>query len=190
MKKSDWSYAKQKRIDKHQNIIHDLKSAAIDFEEPLILNCGELISLNSPEEQLKKGHDFQPYYDLLPFNDCGMVYYWKLPESSDNERILNTLRAYKEKKERSCPRLPKSAFDTNCLYVGSVRDGFAGRFFIHCGYGNRSTYGLQLSRWAINLNLRLELHFTRVQPDTPQMIENIEGAIADYLNPLVGKRVS
>ncbi len=101
----------------------------------------------------------------------------------EKERLANTARS---NDKLALPKLPKEAFDStsDILYVGSRKNSFHDRIKGHLGNGAKSTYAMQLNRWAPP---DLLLHLYIVQVNEEKMTEEVEAAISAHLKPLIGK---
>ncbi len=104
----------------------------------------------------------------------------------EEERVINAART---KDKLALPKLPKDAFEStsDILYVGSRKTSFHDRIKGHLGNGTKSTYAMQLNKWAPT-NLRLHLYLIQVDDET--MTEEVEAAISAHLKPLIGKTQS
>jgi hypothetical protein len=71
------------------------------------------------------------------------------------------------------------------LYVGSVKSNFQSRIKQHIGLGHKHTYALQIKFWA-KPGWNFLLHYLPVEGHL--VITDLEAAIAQQLQPLLGKR--
>ena len=100
----------------------------------------------------------------------------------DPEYTLSKLKAYKAKKERSCPKIN----DPSCvLYVGSSTTGLKTRIKQHMGWGTPKTYALHLAHWFDHGRYEIEISTYDVDA---KILLLIEDALADKLKPAFGKR--
>ena len=136
-----------------------------------------------------KSKELEVYKMLASYNLEPAVYYFEI-EAYDNDALLKHLHQAKEKKDRAYPKskLSGDTSPTKILYVGSVKTNFYGRIIQHLGYGHRNTYALHLSHWAIDIPIKLKLHYCILPPKYLDIIRDIEATISEALNPLVGKR--
>ena len=91
------------------------------------------------------------------------------------------LKAYKNKKERSCPKLNAPS---NILYVGSSTTGLYNRIKQHMGDGHKGTYALHLKQWFDG-----DYKITIKQYDkSREVIQIIEDELSYQLKPAFGKQ--
>lgn len=88
---------------------------------------------------------------------------------------------------RATAKVPKGIEDneSNILYVGSILNNVHSRIKAHIGFGSKTYYAMHLKFWAPK-NLKLNFYYCKV--DEPKIINDIEAALAEHLNPLIGKR--
>ena len=152
-----------------------------EWQEPIEIDCSEI-------EKFQHGISEIHFDRLRNSRHLPAIYYFKLLDNSENLKIIKALEDFKGLKTRSCPKIDrKRSPDSIFLYCGSVRNNLHGRLVQHIGKGHKDTYALQLMHWACQLNLRLELHHALLDKEFVDFSELIESALADYLNPLVGK---
>jgi hypothetical protein len=137
----------------------------------------------------KKGYLSIPLYNKLEPLNGPIVYFYKFKKRSQQE-VHDAFKAFKNSKTRNCSALRKrsSPRTTNTLYVGSDRNSLARRTMEHMGYAHQHTGGLQLSKWAPEISLELELYFAQVEPKFLPVLRQIETALAHALDPLIGSK--
>lgn len=160
-----------------------LPNVTITWEKPIQINCNDLTDI----ETLKK----EKALDVFDINKKHpAIYYFEIISDQRNEDIVKTLRKYKDKKQRSCPKIVRNrSLDSRYLYCGSKKEGLLDRFTQHLGFGSKDTYALQLLYWAKEINLELEFHYAWLNPNYKEMTELLESALAEKAKPLVGKLV-
>jgi hypothetical protein len=135
-----------------------------------------------------------PQLSFLEKSKGSYVYFFELSEVIDKNILLEKIKEFKSNeiidgidKKRAMSKSP-SSFDDNIsdiLYVGSIKENIHKRIKEHIGFGSKSTYAIHLKHWAPK---ELKLNFYYIKIENPDLTYDIEAAIADYLNPLIGKR--
>ena len=158
-----------------------LPSIHIKWEEPFLVQCKELKSIEYLQE--KKVLDLFANHKKQP-----AIYFFEIKSDQTNDLIVNTLKSFKAKKERSCPKIHKNLnHDSKYLYCGSKKEGLHGRFIQHLGFGSQNTFALQLNHWAKEMSLELEFHYAWLDKTQKDYTELVESALASKIKPLVGK---
>ena len=88
---------------------------------------------------------------------------------------------------RATAKVPKGIENNNSdvLYVGGILNDIHSRIKAHIGFGSKTYYAMHLKFWAPK-DLKLNFYYCKVEE--PKIINDIEAALADQLNPLIGKR--
>jgi hypothetical protein len=122
------------------------------------------------------------------FKDHPAIYFYKIKSEIDSKTVVDALKYYKDRKERSCPKIAKGrSLDSKYLYCGSRKEGLHGRFIQHLGFGSKNTYSLQLAHWAQESHLLLEYNYAWLDFKYVDYTELVESALAIKIQPLVGK---
>ncbi len=160
-----------------------LKEITIHWEIPIIIECS---NLKSKDTFIKQTHNPELQYGKSKPG----IYYFKIDNEIGGIEVVSSLEHYKEKKERSCPKIDRSkSMDSTYLYCGSVKKNLLDRLIQHLGFRHKDTYSLQLVHWAKNLGLKLEYHYAFMRAEEKHLIRHVEASLFKALNPLVGKRV-
>lgn len=155
----------------------------IKWEKCLVIKCQDLASV----DELKSTNVLDVFEE---YKERPAVYFFEVISDHKGPELVSALSSYKSKRLRSCPKIEKSrSKDSRYLYCGSVKSGLHGRFIQHVGFGSPNTYALQLFYWAKSMSLELNFYFAWLPPNYEEYTEMIESALADKLNPLVGKKV-
>ena len=158
-----------------------LNTILINWEAPIQIKCSDLLSKPAIEEK-----DY--FKNLKKLSKHPVIYYFKIKSQHNSNLILNSLRKYKEENKRSCPKIDdKRNKESIFLYCGSIKKGLQDRFIQHLGFGSEHTYALQLCHWAKEQNLELEFHYAKLDVEYKDFTELVESALADKIEPLVGK---
>ncbi|MFA5972082.1 MAG: hypothetical protein WC780_07005 [Lentimicrobiaceae bacterium] len=153
----------------------------IHWQTPVEIDCQAL----SNAEEFKK---LVAYTNLEKVRNKPAIYYFEIKSEIEAKTIVNSLATFKIQEERSCPKIEKKrSLESKYLYCGSIKKGLHGRLIQHLGFGSKNTYGLQLSHWAKELHLVLELNYAWLESDQVESTELIESALAMKIKPLVGK---
>jgi hypothetical protein len=128
---------------------------------------------------------FRPYIDLQHVSEP-VVYYYEVTKG-ESTKIWTQLYEYKNQKKRTCPE-QKIFTDSSILYVGSETNSLARRTVEHMGLAHINTGGLQLLHWAPKIGVKLCLHYSLIDEAHTPAIRHVEATLANYLNPLVGRR--
>ncbi len=92
-----------------------------------------------------------------------------------------------EIRRSSPPFNDKKPTNPKILYVGKVKYNIRGRMGVHMGYYEKgSTGGLQLSYWAKNLNLDLQVHVYAFDKALAGYMDAFEYVLAREKMPLIG----
>ncbi len=184
---------------------HELKIKAeklpeieIKWNKPFEFQCNDLLFDGNINNQCSV---IQSFINCLK-NDLPAIYYFEILSEHSQKTIIEKIRFYKKNaydknnndvKRRSICKIPKKNDEnfnnepnSRCLYCGSIKIGLHKRFKEHLGFGNESTYSLQLVHWAKDIILRLNFHYAYLEKNK-EYTELLEEALTDYLNPLLGK---
>lgn len=156
-----------------------LPNIVIKWEKPILIKCAELNSKKDLQPLIKvfENHKSKPG-----------VYYFEIVSKHNGQNIVAALSSYKELKLRSCPKIDKKRnTDSTYLYCGSRKECLHGRFIQHLGFGSQNTFALQLIHWAKDMKLELKFHYAWLDEDYKEFTELVESALAEKINPLVGK---
>jgi hypothetical protein len=167
----------KQRYEEQANKLELLLDVKLNFVE-FSLDCKDL--------KAEMGIELEKY-NIKP--NLPVVYFFEIIDGN-NGLIWDALNAFKNNKSRSCPKITKAGQknNTTTLYVGSVKWAFQNRLRQHFGYGHPGTFSLQLYFWAKAIDLKLKIHYCILEPFQIPVLRDIEAAVSQYLNPLVGKR--
>jgi hypothetical protein len=153
----------------------------VRWQSPIAITCSNI-------DRFEKGVDENVVQALFLEKFTPAVYYFELLDISINDSIIKALKSFKDKRERSCPKIDmRRSQSSTCLYCGSVKTNLHGRLIQHLGKSHKSTYALQLLYWASDLKLELKFHYAWIDSNFGDFTELLESALAEKLNPLVGK---
>lgn len=98
----------------------------------------------------------------------------------DKSQTFKAMKAYKDRKERSCPKLNEPS---QVLYVGSTTTGLHKRIEQHRGNGPAQTYALHLSHWFTG-KYKITV---KIFDEPAEVLQIVEDALAHDLKPAFGK---
>lgn len=180
-----------------ERIIHLEKvKNTLKLEDPIHFSISDIITkdiYNPRKMGLKVG---VPQLNFLEELKGSYIYIFELEREADKNEILDKLklfRAIENKDEegndlrRATTKIPTTFDDnlSNVLYVGSIKENIHKRIKEHIGFGSKATYAMHLKHWAPK---ELKLNFYYIKIENPDLSYDIEAALAEYLNLLIGKR--
>jgi hypothetical protein len=136
--------------------------------------------------------EYKLMFDKIKEFNKPVVYWFEIESAHSGNEIYDMMKNYRNSEiKRNSPALKKT-YDVNSriLYVGKVKKDFRGRIFVHLGYYHVvATAGLQLSHWAKECGLKLNLHVIELPltSGTEDLATLYEIELAKRLKPLVGK---
>lgn len=169
----------------------DKVKTTLSLQGPYTFVISEIIKeedYNPRKKGLKIGI---PKLCFLEESKGAYVYFFELVDVLNKSALLENIKEFKTVEninlKRALPKSP-SSFDDNdstILYVGSIKENIHKRIKEHIGFGSSSTYALHLRFWAPK---ELKLNFYYIKIENPILTYDVEAAITDHLNPLIGKR--
>ncbi|WP_324676864.1 hypothetical protein [Hymenobacter sp. GOD-10R] len=138
-------------------------------------------------EDIRYSKEYQEVFSKLLAIWGPVVYVFEIDSDVDPAQVLAAAKSYSG--ERALPAFRKGTNEVSrVLYVGKVKRNFWGRVIQHLGfYKVPATQGLQLFHWGRELNLKLKLTVFEFEPDMVELLPLLENAVAQVLEPLVGK---
>jgi hypothetical protein len=124
------------------------------------------------------------------------IYIFVLEPNTNKAVLVKNINQFRSKENkdiegndarRATAKVPKGIENNNSdvLYVGSILNDVHSRIKAHIGFGSKTYYAMHLKFWAPK-DLKLNFYYCKVQE--PKVINDIEAALAEHLNPLIGKR--
>lgn len=153
------------------------------------LNCEHLDDYNSID--IRTSEKFKCIFDEIITCGGPTVYWFEITSGNKGREIIGALHRYKKDiGAKATPALKAGAEnnESQTLYVGKVKNDFGGRLIQHLGfYKVAATQGLQLFHWAKGLSLELKIHTLVFPLAMKDILPIVEYAMAQKLNPLIGK---
>jgi uncharacterized protein YihD (DUF1040 family) len=153
------------------------------------IDCSQLKEFLNVD--IRYSEEFKELFEKLMQIKGPCLYWYKIISDNTSAEIIYSLKEYKSKLDRSVPAIKsdKSIFmNSRILYVGKVKRDFYGRVIQHLGcHTVARTQGLQLNYWAKEIGLKLELNVMEFDLKMANILPVVEFAVANELNPLIGK---
>lgn len=196
MKKLDFNKIIDDRkavLENRKAVLEELK-ASLQISEPIEFTVSEIAENFNPRKQSEKVGISQ--LNFLEEIKGSIVYVYELVDPNIKKELLNKISTYRSKNNkgehgndlpRSTAKIPLTASDneSNVLYVGSVQKYIHSRTRQHLGVGNPQTFALQIKHWALP-NWKFRFYYIHVNNN--EATTDIEAALSNELNPLIGKR--
>src|SRR5688572_6648643 len=103
-------------LDKADNLIVKAKvlpNISINWQKPILIECYEI-------NKFEKGLDTVILQPLIENSRKPGIYYFRLIDISDTATLIKSLKEFKMKKKRSCPKIDsKRQSNSQFLYCGS-----------------------------------------------------------------------
>ena len=145
----------------------------MDYIERLIANC-----ISAKKALPTSEFEYKNLEDLSTVKNA--IYIIEDP-TGNIEKTFNDFKAFKLKTKRKCSRLNRPC---KIMYVGSSTTNLKKRIKEHLGDGHPSTYSLHMKHW-FKQDPRITIRVYDVEREVLQIIED---ALSDELNPAFGKQ--
>lgn len=188
-------YNRKLHLEEKISLLEKVK-ATLNIQGPISFTIKDIIEDEKYNSRIKGHKVGVPQLNFLENLEGPYIYIFELaPNTNKSELIekINQFRSAENKDEegndarRATAKVPKGIEknDSNTLYVGSILDKIHSRIKAHIGFGSKTYYAMHLKHWAPK-DLQLNFYYCKVEE--PLIINDIEAALAEYLNPLIGKR--
>ncbi len=177
-------------------IIRDLehiKEKGVESEGSFRINCIDLDEEYTKGQKIEDSLKFKSLFHDLKKITGPTLYWFEIKSNTNSHVVIDAIKKYSDSKDtipRPTPALQKPIYingDSKILYVGKA-DVFWGRILQHLGFHSHKTdQGLQLSYWAKDLSLELEIYYIEFDENMRNVYSIFEYALAQKLRPLVGK---
>lgn|SRR5690606_15503641 len=180
-------------LENRKTVLDGLKSSLV-ISDPIEFTVSEIAqNVNSRKKGEKVG---ATQLNFLENIKGSVVYVYELADQNIKQELLDRISAFRSKDNkdengndlrRSTAKIPSSAKanDSNVLYVGSVQEYIHSRTRQHLGFGHPHTFSLQIKHWALP---NWKFRFYYIQVSNKEVTTDIEAALSNELNPLIGKR--
>jgi len=196
MKDLDFSkiIEKRKTVLDHRKEELDKVKSILKVSPPIEFSVSEIDKTVNPNKKGKKvGVENLNFLENIK---GPVIYIYEIVDASIKEELLGKIMIFRSKDNkdeegkdlrRSTAKIPSTAKnnDTNILYVGSIKNYIHSRTRQHLGFGHPHTFSLQIKHWALK---EWKFRFYYLQVKDKDITNDIEAALADELNPLIGKR--
>ena len=183
----DIELQKAKNVFAHSNLYKHIKISNF--------NCKYLPDKKTDGRNLPKILLEKFFYQLhsedhqVLINERPCLYVFELVNFSDRERVWKTFNELKNTQiDRTLPATVKNLKEnTKILYVGKAERNVGGRIVTHMGYYQKKmNHGLQLAFWARKLEILINVHVFRFEPDMKPYLDSFEKLLAKELQPIIG----
>ena len=168
----------------------------LKFEGPIRFSIADIMEAdkyNARKKGLKVGVTQLSFLEDLKGS---YIYIFELAPNTNKVELIEKINQFRSKENkdiegndarRATAKVPKGIENNNSdvLYVGSILNDVHSRIKAHIGFGSKTYYAMHLKFWAPK-DLKLNFYYCEVQE--PMVINDIEAALAEHLNPLIGKR--
>ena len=196
MKKLDFNKIIDDRksvLEKRKTVLDGLKTTLV-ISDPIEFTVSEIAQYVNPRKKGEKVGLTQ--LNFLESIKGSAVYVYELSDQKIKKELLDRISAFRSKNNkdengndlrRSTAKIPSSAKDngSNVLYVGSVQEYIHSRTRQHLGFGHPHTFALQIKHWALP---HWKFRFYYIKVNNKDVTTDIEAALSNELNPLIGKR--
>lgn len=166
------------------------------FEDPISFSIEDVIEdekYNPRKKGLKVGVSQLNFLEDLKGS---YIYIFELAPNTNKSALIEKINKFRSKENidnegndarRATAKVPKGIENnnSNTLYVGSILNDVHSRIKAHIGFGSKTYYAMHLKHWAPK-DLKLNFYYCKIEE--PKIINDIEAALAEHLNPLIGKR--
>lgn len=186
---------RKKQLEKR--IAHlDKVKTTLNIQGPISFSVADIVAddkYNSKIKGLKVGVSQLNFLEDLKGS---YIYFFELAPDTNKSVLIEKINQFRSKENkdiegndarRATAKVPKGIENNNSdvLYVGSKLNDVHSRIKAHIGFGSKTYYAMHLKHWAPN-DLKLNFYYCKIEE--PQIINDIEAALAEHLNPLIGKR--
>jgi hypothetical protein len=151
--------------------------------------------INETGKKIQDAH-FSTLFPNISGVNSPVIYIFELVEPSIKPELIKRILNFRSKDNkdeegndlrRATAKVQKDigVNPSRFLYVGSVKSNFESRIKQHIGLGHKHTYALHLKFWS-QPGWCYRLHYIPI--DNQSVTIDLEAAIAEYLQPLMGKR--
>jgi len=182
------------KILKEKIILLEKVKNTLKVEEPINFSISDIVTkdiYNPRKKGLKVG---VPQLNFL--ENLKGSYIFQLAPNNNKVELIEKIIQFRSKDNididgndarRATAKVPKGIENNNrnILYVGSILNDIHSRIKAHIGFGSKTYYAMHLKHWAPK-DLKLNFYYCNIEE--AKIINDIEAALAEHLNPLIGKR--
>lgn len=187
--------SRKKTLEERKSLLHKAKST-LNIQGPISFSISDIIEDEKYDPRIKGQKVGVNQLNFLETLKSSYIYIFELAPDTNKSILIEKINQFRSKQNidergndirRATAKVPKGIEnnDSNILYVGSILNDIHSRIKAHIGFGSKTYYAMHLKHWAPK-DLKLNFYYCEVQE--PKIINDIEAALAENLNPLIGKR--
>ncbi len=187
--------SRKKNLEERIALLEKVKTT-LNIQGPISFSIANIVEddkYNPQKKGLKVGVSQLNFLENLKGS---YVYIFELAPNTNKSALIEKINLFRSKDNkdeegndarRATAKVPKGIEnnDSNILYVGSILNNVHSRIKAHIGFGSKTYYAMHLKHWAPK-DLKLNFYYCKIEE--PKSINDIEAALAEHLNPLIGKR--
>ena len=187
---------KRKKILNERILLLEKVKTNLNIQGPISFSISDIVEdekYNPRKKGLKVG---VPQLNFLEDLKEAYIYIFELAPNTNKSELIEKISHFRSKENkdiegndarRATAKVPIGIENNNSdvLYVGSILNDVHSRIKAHIGFGSKNYYAMHLKHWA-PIDLKLNFYYCKI--DEPKIINDIEAALAEHLNPLIGKR--
>lgn len=187
---------KRKKILNERILLLEKEKNTLSIQGPINFSIADIVEdekYNPRKKGLKVGVSQLNFLEDLKGS---YIYFFELAPNTNKSALIEKINKFRSKENidnegndarRATAKVPKGIENnnSNTLYVGSILNDVHSRIKAHIGFGSKTYYAMHLKHWAPK-DLKLNFYYCKIEE--PKIINDIEAALAEHLNPLIGKR--
>ena len=186
---------RKKILEERITLLEKVKNDLI-FDGPISFSMTDIVVDDNYNPRTKGKKVGVEQLNFLENLKDSYIYIFELAPNTNRIELIEKINQFRSKENidnegndarRATAKVPKGIDnnDSNILYVGSILNNVHSRIKAHIGFGSKTYYAMHLKHWAPK-DLKLNFYYCKVEE--PRIINDIEAALAEHLNPLIGKR--
>lgn len=168
----------------------------LNIQGPISFSIADIVEDEKYNSKIKGNKVGVPQLNFLEDLKGSYIYIFELAPNTNKLVLIEKINKFRSKENidnegndarRATAKVPKGIENnnSNTLYVGSILNDVHSRIKAHIGFGSKTYYAMHLKHWAPK-DLKLNFYYCNIEE--PKIINDIEAALAEHLNPLIGKR--
>jgi hypothetical protein len=186
---------RKKILEERITLLEKVKNDLI-FDGPISFSMAEIVGDHNYNPRTKGKKVGVEQLNFLEDLKGSYIYIFELAPNTNRIELIEKINQFRSKENidnegkdarRATAKVPKGIDNnnSNILYVGCILNNLHSRIKAHIGFGSKTYYAMHLKHWAPK-DLKLNFYYCKVEE--PRIINDIEAALAEHLNPLIGKR--
>jgi hypothetical protein len=186
---------RKKKLEERINLLEKVKTT-LNIQGPISFSIADIVEdekYNPRKKGLKVGVSQLNFLEDLKGS---YIYIFELAPNTNKSALIEKINKFRSIENidnegndarRATAKVPKGIENnnSNTFYVGSILNHVHSRIKAHIGFGSKTYYAMHLKHWAPK-DLKLNFYYCKIEE--PKIINDIEAALAEHLNPLIGKR--